>query len=136
MSAQISEVNLPGRAWNIPAHKVKTKRARQVPLSKVAMAAFSEQMLGKKESDRVFEIWANSWSFGHGFRRICHNAGISGLVVHDLRHEGTSRLCELRDGAKARLNMLELMSITGHSSPSVLARYSNLRPSEIATLLD
>jgi integrase len=86
---------------------------------------------GKKPEDRIIGVWRDSNSLGHSFKWLCHRAGIEGLHVHDLRHEGISRVVE-----KNRLNLIETMSMTGHSDPRTLKRYSNLRPSSIAEKLD
>ena len=47
---------------------------------------------------------------------------IEGLTVHDLRHEGVSRLFERTD-----LDIMEIKSISGHKTLQMLARYSHLR---------
>lgn len=51
------------------------------------------------------------------------------LHFHDLRHEGTSRLAE-------KLQMHELMKVTGHKSSAMLARYYHPRAEDLATKLD
>ncbi len=50
------------------------------------------------------------------------------LHFHDLRHEATSRLAE-------KLQMHELMKVTGHKSSEMLARYYHPRASELAQKL-
>lgn len=54
---------------------------------------------------------------------------MSGLHFHDLRHEGTSRLAE-------KLQMHELMKVTGHKSSAMLARYYHPRAEDLAAKLD
>lgn len=51
------------------------------------------------------------------------------LHFHDLRHEATSRLAE-------KLQMHELMKVTGHKSTSMLARYYHPRAEDLARKLD
>ncbi len=51
------------------------------------------------------------------------------LHFHDLRHEGTSRLAE-------KLQMHELMKVTGHKSSAMLARYYHPRAEDLAAKLD
>jgi integrase len=51
-----------------------------------------------------------------------------GLHFHDLRHEATSVLAE-------RLQMHELMKVTGHKSAKVLARYYHPRVEDLAAKL-
>lgn len=50
------------------------------------------------------------------------------LHFHDLRHEATSRLAE-------KLQMHELMKVTGHKSSAMLARYYHPRASDLAQKL-
>ena len=50
------------------------------------------------------------------------------LHFHDLRHEATSRLAE-------RLQMHELMKVTGHKSSSMLSRYYHPRAEDLASKL-
>lgn len=50
------------------------------------------------------------------------------LHFHDLRHEATSRLAE-------KLQMHELMKVTGHKSSSMLARYYHPRAEDLAAKL-
>lgn len=50
------------------------------------------------------------------------------LHFHDLRHEATSRLAE-------RLQMHELMKVTGHKSSSMLSRYYHPRAEDLAAKL-
>lgn len=50
------------------------------------------------------------------------------LHFHDLRREATSRLAE-------RLEMHELMRVTGHKDTRMLARYYEPRPEDLAKKL-
>ena len=56
-------------------------------------------------------------------------AGIEGLRFHDLRHEATSRLFE------RGLNIMEVSTITGHKTLSMLKRYTHLRAEDLAERL-
>ena len=57
-------------------------------------------------------------------------AGCPDLRFHDLRHEATSRLFE-----RTNLSDLQIAKITGHKDPRMLARYANLRGSDLAGAL-
>jgi len=52
-----------------------------------------------------------------------------GLRFHDLRHEATSRLFE------KELSLMEVASITGHKTLSMLQRYTHLRPESLLAKL-
>lgn len=130
--ARWQDVNFAGRTLNIPKEHVKTKTFRQVPLSKRAMEIIEEQKARKSEAtDRIFWCWDDSRDLGKHFRRICHRAGIQDLLIHDLRHEATSRFFE-----KGKLSDMEIMKITGHTQYSTLERYVKLRPSTLADKMD
>lgn len=49
---------------------------------------------------------------------------------HDLRHEGISRLFELTD-----LRENEIMAISGHLTPAMLALYTHLRADRLGARL-
>jgi integrase len=51
------------------------------------------------------------------------------IRFHDLRHEATTRLFELG------LDMMEVASISGHKSLSMLKRYTHLRAEDLARKL-
>lgn len=53
---------------------------------------------------------------------------LEGLTFHDLRHEATSRLAE-------KLQMHELMKVTGHKDTRMLARYYHPRAEDLAKKL-
>ncbi|WP_175787177.1 site-specific integrase [Burkholderia anthina] len=63
------------------------------------------------------------------YRRARKRASIDGLRFHDLRHEATSRLFE------KGLNPMEVASITGHKTLSMLQRYTHLRAEDLAKKL-
>ena len=63
------------------------------------------------------------------FASACEACGIDGLTLHDLRHEAASRLFE------KGFNMMEVSTITGHESLSMLKRYTHLRPADLLARL-
>ena len=60
-----------------------------------------------------------------GFTRATKRAGIADLHFHDLRHEATSRMFE------KGLNPMEVATVTGHKTLSMLMRYTHLRPESL-----
>ncbi len=113
------------RTLNIPAENVKTKVFRQIPLSSIAIKILKAQDELTK-TERIFNAWKDSDNLSKHFRRICHRAQIQDLKFHDLRHECISRFFE--DG---KLSDMEIMKISGHTEYSTIARYANLRPSDM-----
>ncbi|MCZ2172975.1 MAG: site-specific integrase [Burkholderiales bacterium] len=108
------------------AHLSDTKNgtSRDVPLSTAAVAVLKK--LPRQISGRVFPITPTVIT--EGFERACERAEIEDLRFHDLRHEATSRLAE-------KLAMHELMKVTGHKDPRMLARYYHPRAADLAKKL-
>ena len=74
----------------------------------------------------VVGCWWHLESCGrNGFKALCDSVGVEGLRFHDLRHEATSRLFE------KGLSMMEVASVTGHQTLSMLNRYSHLAISDL-----
>ncbi|MDD4885616.1 MAG: site-specific integrase [Thiomonas sp.] len=128
------------------AHLVDTKNgeSRTVALSSVAVATL--QSLPRRIDGRVFG-WAASDSFEKTWTRCkssarklyeadCTAQGVkpdpaflADLRFHDLRHEATSRLFE------KGLGVMEVASMTGHKSLSMLKRYTHIEARKLAKKL-
>jgi integrase len=114
---------IKGRVAHLP--DTKNGSSRSVPLSKRALEAISTLPLRLDGSLWEFRIDA----YTRGFNKLCHELQITDLVLHDLRHEGTSRLFE------KGLDVMQVKSITGHKSMQMLARYTHFKADELAQLL-
>ena len=97
----------------------------EIPLSNRAMGvlrsmprALSGKVLGCTK-DAVTTIW----------KRRLADLGIKGLRWHDLRHEAVS--CFFEKG----LHPLQVSSISGHKSLSMLARYTHLKAVDLVAML-
>lgn len=104
--------------WNnctLRINKTKTGVPRVIPLSVIAISVLSRHF---NPPAAVFPVSASSIS--HGFASACREAGIVDLRFHDLRHEGVSRLFELG------LNQMEVATISGHQTISMLQRYTHI----------
>ena len=122
----------------------KNEEERTVALSSAAVSAL--QSLPRRMDGRVFH-WAASDSFEKAWTRCriraraayeadCAVTGskpdpvfLADLRFHDLRHEATSRLFE--DG----LGVMEVASMTGHKSLSMLKRYTHIEAERLAMKL-
>lgn len=103
----------------------KNGKARVVPLSSRALDIL--RSLPRSLDGRVFPI--THMALHAAFRKACIRANIDGLRFHDLRHAATTRL-------STRLpNIIELMAVTGHSDPRMLARYYHVKSEELARKL-
>lgn len=111
------------------AHLPSTKNgtARDVPLSNAAMHIF-KQLLKPKTEGKVF-TYSNA-GIKSTWRTFVTSLKIEDLHFHDLRHEAISRLFE------KGLDMLEVATISGHKSLSMLKRYTHLQAYKLVPKLD
>ena len=103
----------------------KNGSPRDVPLSTKVFAAINSLPL--QEDGSVFTMEPDAYS--KGFLRVCREEGIEDLRLHDLRHEATSRLFE------KGLDVMQVKSITGHKTLTMLSRYTHMKADELARLL-
>lgn len=118
--------------------KTKNGSKRQVPISSVLLAKL--RAYEGSYDGRPFPWWDGDLSkdvlkkvtsrLSRQYDRIFQAAGCADLNFHDLRHEATSRLFE-----RTTLSDLEIAKITGHKDARMLARYANLRGSNLAERL-
>lgn len=119
--------------------RTKNGSKRQVPMSSVAVKVLRE-FIGKRRSGLVFPWWNGvrdekelkrcTSQLSRQYSRIFEAAGCEDLRFHDLRHEATARLYE-----RTELTDLQIAKITGHKDIRSLARYANLRGSDLAARL-
>ncbi len=122
-------VCLDKKIIKLPGAVAKTGKARDVPLSPLAMELIEKQVPAKGKLDplsKVFDISPDGVRNAH--RRTCAAAGIHDFHFHDLRHVGTTRWARV-------LPLLQLMRVTGHKDPRMLARYYNQEATEVADLM-
>jgi integrase len=104
----------------------KNGESRAVPLSSRAIALL--RGLPRSDNGQVFGDFTRD-ALKHSFNRAARRAGITGLRVHDLRHEATSRFFE------KGLNVMEVAAVTGHKTLQMLKRYTHLSASDLASRL-
>jgi integrase len=101
--------------------QTKNGSRRVVPLSNAAKTVL--EALPRSIDGKVFPT--SREAVKRGFNRAVERAGIPDLHFHDLRHEATSRLFEIG------LNVMEVATITGHKTLSMLMRYTHIRPESL-----
>jgi integrase len=86
--------------------------------------AWAIVMSQPKDTDLIFPF--NPKSIGEFFRRACKHmdVAVTGLRLHDLRHEGTSHYFELS------WDIPRVAMVTGHGSWDNLKRYTHLTSTE------
>jgi len=122
-------VHLELKIIKLPGSIAKTGRKRDVPLSPIAIALIKKQMPKKGSPNpkgKVFDISPDGVRNAHN--RTVKKAGIVGFWFRDLRHVGTTKWANI-------LPLLQLMRVTGHKDPRMLARYYNQAATEVAELM-
>lgn len=123
-------INMPDHTALLPAAATKTLTTRTVPLDSRCMAVLEAISKAKGAPTRgpVFpDVTRNAVKLA--FKRALMRAGLVDFRFHDTRHEATSRLTELG------LSPIEVASITGHKTLSMLQRYTHLRAKELVKKL-
>lgn len=107
-------------------HPTKKKgNHKEVPLLDEALDLIKKQPVLEFDG-RVFPFRAQLVT--NQFTQACKKLGIIDLHLHDLRHEGTSRLFEM--GYKIE----EVAKFTGHEDWKMLKRYTHLKSKDIRRL--
>lgn len=133
---RIDQIDLKNKT--IFLDKTKNGTKRQVPLSSVAVSALTEYLRDKGDSGLLFpEFWNGDTSkrakdqarsrLSGRWATIARLAKCKDLHFHDLRHEATSRFFE-----RTKMSEFKIAKITGHKDMKSLARYANLRASNLA----
>ncbi len=126
-------VRLTGEYPHVDLPKTKNDRPRRVPLSNKAVAALKSlkpKQVTEEIGPRSVLPVETSRGIIHAFRDAIAEKKFPDLRWHDLRHEAISRLFELTD-----LRENEIMAITGHLTPAMLARYTHLRADRLGARL-
>jgi integrase len=125
LSLDWSNINVSRRFATL--YDTKNGDDRTVPLNNVAIECLVN--CGVKSEGKVFSYTSNGLK--SAWRTALINLKVDDLHFHDLRHEAISRLVEL-----GTLNLMEISSISGHKSLSMLKRYTHLNVTTLANKLD
>jgi len=116
--ANIKPEHVKGNILKIPVAKTKP---RTIPLTPKAVQLLEDNLPIRMSSNAIHLSWV----------RLTKKHGIEDARFHDLRHEGLSRMFEVKS-----LNVPEVQLISGHLEPRTLMRvYANLRPKDLADKL-
>jgi integrase len=113
-------IDFSNRIAHLPV--TKNGEGRYVPLSSRAVAIL--EGLPRSLSGYVFPI--KPQTVAAAFMKATDRAGLGDVRFHDLRHTATTAL------ANKLPNLIELSSVTGHKSLSMLKKYYHPRASELA----
>ncbi|ELO4930474.1 site-specific integrase [Escherichia coli] len=121
-------VNLKKRIISLSGDQTKNGCSRDVPLTKKAVAILERLCDGRDKKSKLFDY--SPYGITQAFRRAARLAGVTNVCLHSCRHSA------ITNAADKGLNVVQLMSVSGHRSISMLARYSHLKASKVAELLD
>jgi integrase len=128
---------------NLRKETTKTKKARAIPVSPLALKAFQDlrqwraermaredDLRSRRQSVDVYDfdfvlLGTTATAIGQAFRRVMANTNVENFRWHDCRHCATTHLAELYQA-------LELSQITGHSDMRMLQRYYNPHGAKLA----
>lgn len=120
------------RVIHLADHQTKNAEARDVPLSSTALDLLKSLCEGKEEEryryTKLFSL--RPYSVSQAFRRACREVRIEGVCFHSLRHTCITRYAE------KGLNTIQLQCISGHKDITMLARYSHIKASSVAVLME
>jgi integrase len=133
LAAEWSQFDLKGKGvWMKPSSATKQGRSHRIPLNTPARQLLAEikatadrRVAGGNVEPSKFVFPART-AAGHmielkgAWARICRQAGLDGVRVHDLRHSYASIL------ASAGLSLPIIGALLGHSQPGTTHRYSHL----------
>ncbi|CAZ90268.1 MULTISPECIES: site-specific integrase [Thiomonas] len=106
--------------------ETKNGLARTLPL-RAELVAMLDAL--PRHDERVFPMSVDkvrdAWAY------ILNHAHIEGLHIHDLRHEGISRVADT-----GQFNLVDLQAFSGHRDLRMLTRYAHLCASKMALRLD
>lgn len=110
----------------IPLSTTKNGSKRDVPLSLRALELLS--LIPEREDGKVFSLRPNTVT--NYIAIIRKKAKVEDIRLHDMRHEGVSRLFE------KGLDIMEVSAVSGQKTLSVLKRYTHLKAENLAKKLD
>lgn len=120
------------RVIHLADHQTKNAEARDVPLSSTALDLLKSLCEGREEEryryTKLFSL--RPYSVSQAFRRACKESRIEGVCFHSLRHTCITRYAE------KGLNTIQLQCISGHKDITMLARYSHIKASSVAALME
>jgi integrase len=120
----IADINLESRLLLLS--DTKNGDDRIIPLSALAVESIS-YLIGQAQSQMLLG-YEKDW-LTRKFIALCKTIGVDNFRLHDLRHEGISKLFE------KGLNVMEVSSISGHKDLSMLKRYTHINPSTLLAKL-
>lgn len=126
-----ASVDLKRAILTVEAAYAKNGRTRTIPLNSVAL----EALLAHKAISTSEYVFANQEgnpyrTIGARFKRACHEAKLSGVTPHTLRHTFASRL------VMAGVDLRTIQELGGWQTLSMVERYAHLSPAHKAQAVE
>ncbi len=118
-----SDVDEQARTVIIRDRKHPTKKFGNHCVVPLLNGSFETLIRQPKRDERVFPH--HPINLSRKFKTAADNAGVRNVVLHDLRHEGISRLFEIGFAIQ------EVALVSGHTNWRTLKRYTHLRPESL-----
>jgi integrase len=107
-----------------------TKNPNRVRDERVPVPQEAKDIIAKLHRVHEYMLPYKPESVSAAFQRCVRAIGLEDIRLHDLRHEGISRLFE------AGLQIQEVALISGHVSWAALRRYTHIKPSSVLEKLN
>ena len=124
LNATWDQFDLDRGVWTKPSHHTKQKRTEHVPLSKPGLALLTAMKAeADAEQPHLFPGDKPGQPLGdikHFWQRVCREAGLEGVRLHDLRHTYASSL------VSGGVSLHIVGRLLGHTQPQTTARYAHL----------
>lgn len=123
-AARWADFDLVAATWTKQASTTKQKKLHHLPLSAPALQLLVR--LRERASPDALLVFPGRQGgiragFDYYFKRVCKDAGIKNIRVHDLRHTLGSHL------ASSGFSLPLIGALLGHSNPNTTARYAHLQ---------
>lgn len=121
------EIDMQGRVARLKAEDSKNSEPWVLPLAGGLWELIQEQAKARRlDCPHVFHDGGKKiGDFRKTWKAACSNAGLSGLIIHDLRR------CAARNLSRAGVSEVVAMKITGHKTPSMYRRYRIIDENEL-----
>ena len=120
-----ADIDLTQKA--ILVRQSKNGRPRSIPMNRVIFDLLSSKEKGQP-LERVFPVNQNTLS--KTFHSLCQELGIEDFRFHDMRHSFSTRL------SQSGCNVFQIMSLLGHKSLSMTARYSHFNTESLRSVVN
>jgi len=119
-----ASVNLSAATITLLEGETKNDEARILPL----VPALVTLLEGITKRDG--KVFPSKWAMQHQWHKACKAAGISGLLIHDLRRSAVRNMMETPNAQQATA-----MKISGHKDASVFQRYNIIATEQTSRMM-